>query len=610
MTPEVFHLLAPSLPEEAGVYRFIAADQSVLYVGKAKNLRKRLASYFTKTDLPARTHVMVRRAATLEYTVVASEQDALLLENELIKRYQPRYNVNLRDDKTYPWIAILNEPFPRVILTRRPDRRRMTLFGPYTSVHIVREILEFIKKMFPLRTCNLALTAQNIASGRFRVCLEYHLGNCKGPCAGLQSEADYQESIRQIRNMLRGNLGEVRQALQERMKQLADAYRFEEAEQVKRQLQHLEHYQSRSLVVHPSITDVDVFAYFQSEHQAYLHGMHLAQGVVVQTRTLQAARRLEEPKEDICSYLIHEWRSQLGSQATEIIVPFPISFAGSATVTVPQRGDKKKLLDLAVRNLHYYVLARQRAAERRPRHRANYILLQLQQDFRLSELPVHIECFDNSNFQGTDPVAALVVFRNGKPSKKDYRHFHIRSVTGPDDFSSMAEIVYRRYRRLLEENQPLPQLVIIDGGKGQLSAALGSLEKLGLTGRMQVCAIAKRLEEIYFPHDPLPLYLDKKSPSLRLVQQIRNEAHRFAISHHRQRRSRTLLRTELTDIVGIGPKTAEALLRHFRSVAAIRQADEKELARIAGAHKARLIYAHFHPNNQALNPPNPERISN
>ncbi|MCS6916630.1 MAG: excinuclease ABC subunit UvrC [Chitinophagales bacterium] len=610
MTPEVFHLLAPSLPEEAGVYRFIAADQSVLYVGKAKNLRKRLASYFTKTDLPARTHVMVRRAATLEYTVVASEQDALLLENELIKRYQPRYNVNLRDDKTYPWIAILNEPFPRVILTRRPDRRRMTLFGPYTSVHIVREILEFIKKMFPLRTCNLALTAQNIASGRFRVCLEYHLGNCKGPCAGLQSEADYQESIRQIRNMLRGNLGEVRQALQERMKQLADAYRFEEAEQVKRQLQHLEHYQSRSLVVHPSITDVDVFAYFQSEHQAYLHGMHLAQGVVVQTRTLQAARRLEEPKEDICSYLIHEWRSQLGSQATEIIVPFPISFAGSATVTVPQRGDKKKLLDLAVRNLHYYVLARQRAAERRPRHRANHILLQLQQDFRLSELPVHIECFDNSNFQGTDPVAALVVFRNGKPSKKDYRHFHIRSVTGPDDFSSMAEIVYRRYRRLLEENQPLPQLVIIDGGKGQLSAALGSLEKLGLTGRMQVCAIAKRLEEIYFPHDPLPLYLDKKSPSLRLVQQIRNEAHRFAISHHRQRRSRTLLRTELTDIVGIGPKTAEALLRHFRSVAAIRQADEKELARIAGAHKARLIYAHFHPNNQALNPPNPERISN
>ncbi|MCS6990273.1 MAG: excinuclease ABC subunit UvrC [Chitinophagales bacterium] len=595
MTPEVFQMLAPTLPEEAGVYRFVAADQTVLYVGKAKNLRKRLASYFTKSDLPPRTQVMVRRAASIEYTVVTSEQDALLLENELIKRYQPRYNVNLRDDKTYPWIAILNEPFPRVILTRRPDRRRMSLFGPYTSVHTVREILDFIRKMYPLRTCSLALTEKNIASGRFRVCLEYHIGNCKGPCEGRQSAEDYQENIRQIRKILRGDIGEVQQALHQRMMRLAAEYRFEEAEQVKRQLQHLEHYQSHSLVVHPSINDVDVFAYFQNQQHVFLHGMHLINGVAVQSHTLQASRRMEEPPEEVMAFLIHEWRRKLNSQAKEIIVPFAISFAEEVTVTVPQRGDKKKLLDLATRNLHYYVLARQRPSNRTTSASTSTVLLQLQQDFGLSELPTHIECFDNSNFQGSEPVAALVVFRNAKPSKKDYRHYNIRTVRGPDDFASMAEIVYRRYRRLLEEHQPLPQLIIIDGGKGQLSAALSSLQKLNLNTRIKVCAIAKRLEEIYFPEDPLPLYLDKKSPSLRLIQQIRNEAHRFALSHHRNRRSRAVVKTELTDIAGIGPKTAEALLRHFRSVAAIRQADENTLAQIVGSHRAKRVYAYFHP---------------
>lgn len=594
MTVEAFQALSPTLPEEAGVYRFVAADRTVLYVGKAKNLRKRLAAYFTKTDLPAKTMVMVRRASAIEYTVVASEQDALLLENELIKRYQPRYNVNLRDDKTYPWIAILNEPFPRVLLTRRPDRKRMTLYGPYTSVHTVREILDFIKKMYPLRTCNLALTDKNIAAGKFRVCLEYHIGNCKGPCEARQSAADYQESIRQIRKILNGDIGEVQEALRQRMQRLAAELRFEEAEQTRRQLQHLENYQSRSLVVHPAITDVDVFAYFQNDTQVYVHGMHLVKGVAVQSHTLQANRRMEEPKEEIFSYLIHEWRQQLNSQAAEIIVPFPVSFSEPVTVTVPQRGDKKKLLELATRNLHYYILARQRAAGRRKHMTASPVLLQLQQDFRLPELPVHIECFDNSNFQGHEPVAALVVFRNGRPSKKEYRHFNIRTVSGPDDFSSMAEIVYRRYRRLLDEQQPLPQLVIVDGGKGQLSAALSSLNKLQLTGRLQVCAIAKRLEEIYFPGDPLPLHLDKKSSSLRLIQHIRNEAHRFALSHHRRRRHHHLLRSELNDIAGIGPKSVQKLLRHFRSVAAIKQASAEAVAAVVGAHKARLILNHFH----------------
>ncbi len=598
MTAEEFLNIRHTIPEEAGVYQFIGPAGKPIYVGKAVNLRKRLQSYFSHTDHPLKVQLMLRQAKSIDFTVVSTENDALLLENQLIKRFQPRYNIQLRDDKTYPWIAILKEPFPRVLVTRRPDPRHMILFGPYTSAHAVRDLLEMIRTLYPLRTCAYALTEKNIAAGKFRLCLEYHIGRCKGPCVGLQSAEHYDEQIRQIRRILLGHFSEVIEVLQKQMLDLAAQHRFEEAEAIKKKLQFLQNYQSRSVVVHPSISHVDVFAFLQTPKHAYLNCLRILNGVIVQSKLFKAVRKMEEPQEEVLALLIQQAREALQSTSPEIIVPFPISFSEHITVTVPQRGDKKKLLELAQKNLYYQLHAIENKQPDRWSDRNHPALVRLQQDFRLKDLPTHIECFDVSNFQGAQSVAALVVFKNGLPAPKEYRHFRIRTVPGPNDFASVEEIVYRRYRRQLDEQQPLPQLIVIDGGKGQLSAACHALEKLSLAGQIPVIGIAKRLEEIYFVHDPIPLHLDKKSPALRLLQHLRNEAHRFAITHHRSLRQKQTIRSELTTIKGIGKQTALKLLRHFRSVAALRAANFDDLAAIVGKHKATLVAAHFHQAQQ------------
>ncbi|MEO5673860.1 MAG: excinuclease ABC subunit UvrC [Chitinophagales bacterium] len=593
MTQDDFKLIFSSLPDEAGVYRFLDETEAMLYVGKAKSLKKRRASYFSKNNQQYRTQVMVRNAHRIEFTVVQSEQDALLLENQLIKRLQPKYNVNLKDDKTYPWICIKSEPFPRIFLTRKPEKDGSEYFGPYTSVKRVREILDFIKKMYPLRTCSLNLTDKNIAAHKFKVCLEFHLGNCKGPCEAKQSKAEYDYNIAQIRHILKGSVGEVMQLMKHEMNTLAASYKFEDAAWLKKKLEYLDDYQSKSLVVHPTITNVDVFSFKEDEKYAYVNCMRIMNGIAVQTKTVEVVKKIEEEKSELLLFVINELRLELQSGSSEIIVPFPIEYPDeNITVTVPQRGDKRKLLELSEKNLHYYLLAKEAASGKRT-SKEERILFQLQKDFHLVELPVHIECFDNSNFQGDYPVASLVVFKDSKPSKKDYRHFNIKTVEGPDDFASMEEIVYRRYRRLLGEELPLPQLIIIDGGKGQLSAAMNSLEKLGLTGKVAIAGIAKKLEEIYFPHDSLPLYIDKKSASLRLIQHIRDEAHRFAISFHRRKRNKATLHTELIDVKGISSKTAEKLLSHFRSVEKIRNATREEISVLIGKSKTRLLMEYF-----------------
>lgn len=599
MTAEDFRQLFPQLPSEPGVYRFLDAHGVILYVGKAKNLKKRVTSYFVKNHAQYKTSVMLRHARRIEFTIVQTEQDALLLENTLIKNYQPRYNINLKDDKTYPFISIKNESFPRVFLTRNIERDGSEYFGPYTSVNKVRGILDFIKKMYPLRTCNLNLTDKNIASGKFRVCLEFHIGNCKGPCEAKQSQADYDKSISQIRHILKGHLGDVIQSLKQEMLQHAESYRYEEAEQLKKKLHALQDYQSKSLVVHPTITHVDVFSFQEDEKNAYVNYLRIVDGAVIQTRTLEINKKIEEAKEDVLVFVMHEIRSQLQSNSKEIIVPFHIEFPDMGIqITVPTRGDKKKLLELSEKNLSYYRLAKKGDLSEGKRDAAvQHTLNQLKQDFRLTELPWHIECFDNSNFQGAFPVASMVVFKNGRPAKKEYRHYNIRSVEGPNDFASMEEIVYRRYKRLLEESQSLPQLIIIDGGKGQLSAALNSLEKLELVGKVAIVGIAKRLEEIYFPGDSLPLYIDKKSSSLRLIQQLRDEAHRFAITFHRNKRDKATLRSELHDIRGISDKTVAKLLSRLHSIEKIKNATDKELAAIIGKSKSLIIRNYFDSKN-------------
>ena len=623
MTLDDFKKISSSLPDEAGVYRFIGDEEIPIYVGKAKNLKKRLTSYFNKNYPQFRTEVMVRHAARIEFTVVQSEQDALLLENQIIKRFQPRYNVNLKDDKTYPWICIKNENFPRVFLTRKPEKDGSEYFGPYTSVKRVREILDFMKKMYPLRTCNLNLTQKNIEAHKFKICLEFHLGNCKGPCEARQSKEEYDHNISQIRHILKGNVNEVIQRMKEQMNEYASNYKFEDAAWLKKKLEYLEDYQSKSLVVHPTISNVDVFSFREDEKNAYVNCMRIMNGVAVQTKTVEIIKKIEEEKEELLLYVINELRTELLSQSNEIIVPFPIEYPDqNVTITIPQRGDKKKLLELSEKNLYYYLLAKEAASGVNKRtSREEKILQQLQKDFRLTELPTHIECFDNSNFQGAYPVASMVVFKNAKPAKKDYRHFNIKTVEGPDDFASMEEIVFRRYRdksviasgakqssgtstgekeeidsgakSAVAKTEGLPQLIIIDGGKGQLSAAVNSLEKLGLLGKVAVAGIAKKLEEIYFPHDSLPLYIDKKSQSLRLIQQIRDEAHRFAITFHRKKRDKGTLRTELIDIKGISEKTAQKLLQHFHSVGKVRNASEEELISVVGKSKAKAIKDYY-----------------
>ncbi|HTX87850.1 MAG TPA: excinuclease ABC subunit UvrC [Bacteroidales bacterium] len=595
-------VLVRSLPQRPGVYQFFDDRNRILYIGKAKNLKKRVSSYFSKiVSVSGKVQMMVRRIADIRYIVVDTEQDAFLLENNLIKKYRPHYNIALKDDKTYPWICIKNEPFPRVFSTRHVIQDGSLYFGPYASGRLMNTLLELIRQLYPLRNCNLNLTDKNIQAGKFKVCLEYHLGNCKGPCEALQTREDYDQSIASIREIIRGNIQAVSRQLRELMMEYASRMEFEKAHIVKEKLELLDKYQSKSTVVNPAIHDVDVFSLLEADPVAYVNFMKVMNGAIIQAHTVELHKKLDESKEEILSMAILDVRERLGSQAPEIIVPFlPDMEIPGVTLTVPKIGDKKKLLDLSQRNVKYYHLEKEKQKELvDPDHRSNRILNQLMKDLRMQELPVHIECFDNSNIQGAYPVAAMVCFRQAKPDKSEYRHFNIKTVEGPDDFASMEEIITRRYKRLLEENKSLPQLVIVDGGKGQLSAAMNSLAALGLAGKMTVIGIAKKLEEIYYPNDPLPMYLDKKSESLRLIQHMRDEAHRFGISHHRRKREKGSIRAQLTEIEGIGASTNQALLRKFRSVKNIRLATLEELQEAIGKSKGETVYRYFRSREES-----------
>jgi excinuclease ABC subunit C len=585
-----------NLPNKPGVYQYFDDKNRIIYVGKAKDLKKRVSSYFTKINsVSGKVQMLVRKIADIRVIVVSTEQDALLLENNLIKKYRPRYNVALKDDKTFPWICIKNEPFPRVFSTRHVVNDGSQYFGPYANVRLMHTLLDLIRQLYPLRTCNLSLTEKNISAGKFRVCLEYHLGNCKGPCEKLQSKEDYDQSIQGIRDIIRGNLGSVARQLRSLMMQYAAAQEFEKAHLVKENLESLEKYQSKSTVVNPSINDVDVFSIISDVSTAYVNFMKVMNGSIIQVHTVEIVKKLDEPDVDLLALALTDIRERFESRSPEIIVPFELCYSiEGVTMTVPKIGDKKKLLDLSERNVKYYQLEKEKQKELvDPEHRARRILGTMMKDLRMSVEPEHIECFDNSNTQGDYPVAAMVCFRNAKPDKSEYRHFNIRTVEGPDDFASMEEIIYRRYKRLTEENKPLPQLIIVDGGKGQLSSAVKSLDLLGLKGKITIIGIAKKLEEIYYPNDPLPMYLDKKSETLRIIQQMRDEAHRFGITHHRKRREKGSIRAVLTDIPGIGFTTNQQLLRQFRSVKNIRAASLEALQEVIGKSKGTIVFNYF-----------------
>jgi excinuclease ABC subunit C len=585
------------LPGNPGIYQFLDDEGKIIYVGKALNLKKRVTSYFAKQHENRKTSMLVRNISDIKYLVVETEQDALLLENNLIKKYQPRYNIRLKDDKTYPWICIKNEPFPRVFQTRTLIRDGSRYFGPYTSVYTVRTLLELFKSEYKLRTCNYNLTDENIRSGKYKVCLEYHIGNCKGPCEGLISAEKYNEGINDIVNILKGNISGVIRHLEERMKALAESMNFEEAQELKVKLDSLKRYQSKSTIVSPTITDVDVFTIEQDSRFAYINYLKVIKGAIIQTYTLEIQKILDESEEDLLLAGIADIRQKIFSNAKEILVPFlPGLKLNEVDFKVPVRGEKKKLLDLSARNAKYFRLEKEKQLVlKNPKLREERILNTLQKDLQLPEPPVRIECFDNSNLQGSNPVAACVVFHNTRPLKKEYRHYNIKTVEGPNDFASMEEVVYRRYRRLTEENIQLPQLVVIDGGKGQLSSAVSALEKLNLRGKISIIGIAKRLEEIYFPDDSVPVYINKNSESLKVIQQIRDEAHRFGISFHRNKRSKSMTRSELHDIKGIGEQTATKLLTVFKSVKNLQNADKDTVAQHVGKSKAEIVYRHFHP---------------
>ncbi len=583
------------LPDQPGVYQYFNKEGKIIYVGKAKNLRKRVSSYFTKQQDNRKTQVLVRQISDIRHIVVDSEEDALLLENNLIKKYQPRYNVLLKDDKTFPWICVKNEPFPRVFYTRKFIRDGSSYFGPYTSVTMVRTILDVIRHLFTIRTCNLQLNKPNIQRGKFKVCLEFHIGNCKGPCEAYQEEEDYAKDIAQIKEILKGNLSSVIDHLEASMKEFASHYKFEEANLIKNKLLILENYRSKSTIFSSSITNVDVFSIEEDDHSAYINFLKMVNGAIVQAHNLEIRKRLDETKAELLALGLAEIRQKLHSDSREIILPFPIDLElKNVKIIVPAKGEKKKLLELSERNAKFYRLDRLKSETvKTPEARQERVMSQMKNDLHLSENPVHIECFDNSNIQGDSPVAACVVFKNGKPAKKEYRHFNIKTVSGPNDFASMEEIIYRRYKRLVEEGSGLPQLILIDGGKGQLGSALNSLDKLELRGKIAVVGIAKRLEEIYYPGDPVPLYLDKNSETLRVLQHLRNEAHRFGITFHRKKRSVKSIQSELDAIPGIGPKTIELLLQNFNSVIRIKSASMEDLSRAIGPAKAKIVKSHF-----------------
>ena len=598
MTSEQFSQIAHTIPVDPGIYKYFDEQDELVYVGKAKNLRKRVSSYFTKTFTTYKTYELVQRIRRIEFTIVNSEQDAFLLENSLIKQFQPKFNINLKDDKSYPFIVIKNEPFPRVFLTRRKINDGSEYLGPFTSVGRVRELLDLVKSNIQLRTCQLNLAEAPIRKGKYKVCLEYHLGNCKGPCEGLQTPEDYQQGLMQLKNILKGNLGPLIQEFKKEMREFAEKMDFEKAEMVRKKITHLENYESRSVIVSRHLSHADVFSIARDGDLAYINYLMIETGTIVQTHTTQVETHLEESNEEVLAFAVARLRETFNSMARELILPFPIDYPEEGvTQTIPRGGDKKKLLDLSEKNVGYFreELRKKKILQlegKTPDERRK-VLEQLMEDLQLSGLPVHIECFDNSNFQGSYPVSAMVCFRDGIESKKDYRHFNVKTVQGINDFATMKEVVHRRYKRLLDEQKPLPQLVIIDGGKGQLSAAMESITQLGLAGMMTVVGLAKNEEELFFPGDTESIKLPYNSDSLHLVRRIRDEVHRFGITFHRQKRSKGTFTNELERIEGIGRQTADLLLKQFRSVSRIRQLTEEELAAVVGPAKARNIRAHF-----------------
>ncbi|PID67574.1 MAG: excinuclease ABC subunit C [Flavobacteriia bacterium] len=594
MTKKHLKLIIQTLPDQPGVYLYYDKQGKVLYVGKAKKLKKRVSSYFTKKHDRAKTHVLVKKIEDIKHIVVDTETDALLLENSLIKKYQPRYNIMLKDDKTYPWICIKKEPFPRLFITRNVINDGSEYYGPYAMVRSAKALLDLIKTIYTLRTCHFDLSPKNIANGKYKVCLDYHIGNCKGPCEDLQTEEDYLQDIAEIRQIIKGNFKSALEKFHQLMHDYANNLQFEEAQIIKEKIELLANYQAKSTVVHPSINNVDVFSITSDESYAYINFFKIMNGAIVQSHTAEIKKKLDETDKQLLEMAIIDIRQKFHSQAKEIYVPFEVDTVANVKVTVPKIGDKKHIVDLSLRNAKFY---RQEQWKQQklvdPERHSKRILAQMQKDLRLSALPEHIECFDNSNIQGTNPVAACVVFKNAKPSKKDYRKFNIKTVEGPDDFASMEEVVYRRYKRLLDEGESLPQLIVIDGGKGQLSSALKSLDLLGLRHKIAIIGIAKRLEEIYYPGDPIPLYLDKTSETLKVIQQLRNEAHRFGITFHRQKRSKSALQTELALIPGIGDKTIVELLKHFKSVKRVKEATLEDLAVVIGESRAKKIRAYY-----------------
>ena len=579
-----------SLPDNPGVYQYYDKDEKILYVGKAKNLKKRVASYFNKIHDTAKTNVLVKKIVTIKHIVVPTETDALLLENNLIKTLQPRYNVLLRDDKSYPWICIKKEPFSRIFPTRKMVKDGSEYFGPYTSFKTVSVILDLIRELYPLRTCNFELTKSNIENHKFKVCLEYHIGNCKGPCEGHESLENYQKHVDAIREILKGNFKESMREFKRVMTDLATNMHFEDAQKIKEKIEILENYQSRSTIINPKITNIDVFSIVSDEVAAFVNFLQISHGSIIRSHTMEIKKKLDETDQELLELAIIELRERFQLLSREIIVPFEVEVGENVKITVPQLGDKKQILDLSIRNAKFYRIEQLKQLQIiDPERHVNRIMAQMQKDLRLSVEPRHIECFDNSNIQGTNPVAACVVFKDGKPSKKDYRHFNIKTVEGPNDFASMEEVVYRRYKRLLDEKQPLPNLIIIDGGKGQLSSALKIMDELGLRGKIAIIGIAKRLEELFYPGDSVPLYLDKKSETLKVIQQLRNEAHRFGITFHRDKRSKASLVSSMDNIPGIGEKTMETLIKHFKSVKRLKLADEKAIETVVGVSRAKKI---------------------
>ncbi len=594
MTIPSVALQTATLPNKPGVYQYYDKDDKLLYVGKAKNLKKRVSSYFNKKHDLGKTRVLVKKIVTIKHIVVDTETDALLLENNLIKKYQPRYNIMLKDDKTYPWICIKKERFPRVFSTRKMIKDGSEYFGPYTSMKTVHTLLDLINGLYPLRNCNYDLSEKNIKNGKYKVCLEYHLGNCLGACEGKQTEESYNESIVAIRNILKGNFKESLSAFKTQMKDFAENLHYEDAQKIKEKMEVLMNYQSRSTIVNPKINNVDVFSVITDEGYGYVNYLQISYGSIIRSHTLEIKKKLEETDEEILQLAVIELRQRFQSQCKEIYAPFKIKIGEGIKVYIPKLGDKKHILDLSIRNAKYYRMERFKQVKiTDPNRHENRIMAQMKKDLRLTEEPRHIECFDNSNIQGSNPVAACVVFKNGKPSKKEYRKFNIKTVVGPDDFASMEEVVYRRYKRLLDEKQPLPQLIIIDGGKGQLSSSLKSLDKLQLRGKIAIVGIAKRLEELFYPDDPVPLYLDKKSETLKIIQQLRNEAHRFGITFHRNKRSKEALNTSLEAIDGVGEKTVVELLKEFKSLQRIQSATFEDISKVIGPSKAKKIKEHF-----------------